>query len=338
MVRILFVCHGNICRSPMAEFICRDMLRKRGLAQSFVIASAATSTEEIGNPVYPPARKELAAHGISCDGKRAVQVTKADYGKYDHLICMDSKNIRNLKRIVGADPDGKISLLLDWCGRTGDAIADPWYTGNFRRTYEDIVEGLEGFLEQERVYDMEKSILFINACVRKESRTRILAEKLLVKLDKSFDEIRLNEIVFPNVDEDFLKMRDRLISEGDIQNPLFGLARQFAEAETIVIAAPYWDLSFPAALKQYCEQINVVGITFRYSEDGIPVGLCRANRLFYVSTAGGCYVPEDFGFGYIRALAQNYYGIQDVRKIEAVGLDLVGADVDAIMKSAEASI
>ena len=105
--------------------------------------------------------------------------------------------------------------------------------------------------------------------------------------------------------------------------------------ETIVIAAPYWDLSFPAMLKQYLEQINVVGITFKYTEEGVPVGLCRARKLFYVTTAGGFYAPEDFGFGYVKALAQNYYGIPDVRKIEADGLDIDGADVDAIMKAAE---
>ena len=119
---------------------------------------------------------------------------------------------------------------------------------------------------------------------------------------------------------------------------MFSLARQFSEAETIVIAAPFWDLSFPAALKQYLELINIVGITFRYSEEGIPIGLCKAGSLFYVTTAGGYYVPEEFGFGYVKALAQNYYGIQDVRQISAAGLDIQGADVDAIMKAAEDSV
>ena len=185
---------------------------------------------------------------------------------------------------------------------------------------------------------MNRPILLINACVRKESRTRHLAEKLLLKLNRPYDEIRLNEISFPLVDERFLQMRDELISRQDFQNPVFNLARQFSQAETIVIAAPFWDLSFPASLKQYLEQINVVGLTFRYSEDGVPVGLCAAKRLFFVTTAGGCYVPEAFGFGYIQALAQNFYGIQDVRKIEAVGLDIYGADVSAIIRSAEADI
>ena len=186
--------------------------------------------------------------------------------------------------------------------------------------------------------NMEKSILYVNACVRKESRTGKLAEKLLIKLGKPYEEIRLEDVAFPVVNGDYLNKRDRLISKGDFQNSMFDLARRFSQAETIVIAAPFWDLSFPAALKQYLEQINVVGITFEYSEAGAPVGLCRADRLFYVTTAGGHYVPETFGFGYIKALAQNYYGIQDVRKIEAVGLDIDGADVDAIMRAAEAAL
>ena len=185
---------------------------------------------------------------------------------------------------------------------------------------------------------MERPILFINACVRTESRTRQLTEKLLLKLNRPYEEVRLHEIAFPVADEDFLNMRDRLIAERDFENPLFDLARQFSESEIIVIAAPYWDLSFPAALKQYFEQINVVGITFKYTEDGIPVGLCKARRLYYVTTAGGSYVPEEFGFGYIKALSQGFYGIQKVRKIEAAGLDLVGADVSAIMRAAESTI
>ena len=182
---------------------------------------------------------------------------------------------------------------------------------------------------------MKQSILFVNACVRKESRTRKLAAKLLAMLGKPYEEIRLEEIAFPTSNEAFLHQRDQLISAGDFQNPLFALARQFAGAETIVIAAPYWDLSFPAMLKQYLEQISVTGLTFKYSEKGIPIGLCRAKRLFYVSTAGGFYCPEDYGYGYVKALAQGYYGIQDVRKIEADGLDIDGADVQAIMDSAE---
>ncbi len=151
MIKILYICHGNICRSPIAEFVFKDMVSRAGLSDHFYIASAATSREEIwgdvGNPVYPPAKAELAKHGISCEGKRAVQVTKADYDKYDYLICMDTNNVRNLSRIIGPDKDGKVSLLLDYAGRTGQSIADPWYTGNFTVTYSDVVEGCEGLLK-----------------------------------------------------------------------------------------------------------------------------------------------------------------------------------------------
>ena len=184
----------------------------------------------------------------------------------------------------------------------------------------------------------EGPILYVNACVRKESRTEWLAEKLLSKLGSPWQEIRLEDVTFPVVNEEFLQRRDRLLSEGKLQDPMFDLARQFSRAADIVIAAPFWDLSFPAALKQYLEQVNAVGITFRYSADGVPVGLCRARRLFYVTTAGGLYVPEEFGFGYVKALAQSYYGIRDVRRIGAAGLDLDGADVRAIMASAEAAL
>ena len=151
MLKVLFICHGNICRSPMAEFILKDMVSKRHIADKFIIASAATSTEEIwgdiGNPVYPPACEKLASVGISCKGKRAVQVKKSDYQSYDYLICMDTNNVRNLRRIIGEDKEGKVSMLLDYTSRPGASIADPWYTGNFDITYNDIVEGCEGFLE-----------------------------------------------------------------------------------------------------------------------------------------------------------------------------------------------
>ena len=148
-MRINFVCHGNICRSPMAEYILKDMLKKQGRENEFSVCSMATSTEEIfmgvGNPVYPPAKKILAEHGISCDGKRAVQVKKSDYDKYDLFICMDGNNIRNIMRIFGDDPENKVRRLMDFTERRTD-VADPWYTGNFKVTYSDICEGLEGFL------------------------------------------------------------------------------------------------------------------------------------------------------------------------------------------------
>ncbi len=148
MTRILFVCHGNICRSPMAEFILKDMIKKRGMESRFEIASAATSREEIGNPVYPPARKKLAEHGIPFDGHQARQMTKADYEYYDRIICMDRNNVRNVLRITGGDLDKKISMLLDFTARSGHEVADPWYTGNFEDTWRDVVEGCEGLLAE----------------------------------------------------------------------------------------------------------------------------------------------------------------------------------------------
>lgn len=150
MKRIMFVCHGNICRSPMAEFIMKDMVRRRGIAEDFVIASSATSTEEIwngmGNPVYPPAREELLSMGISCEGKRAVQLKKSDYDRYDLFVGMDSMNIRNMHRIFGVDPDGKIRKLMEFTERGGD-VADPWYTGNFDVTRRDVCDGCEALLK-----------------------------------------------------------------------------------------------------------------------------------------------------------------------------------------------
>ena len=146
MVKILFVCHGNICRSPMAEFVMKDLVQKVGLDSQFEIASAATSTEEIGNPVYPPARRKLAEHGIRCDGKRARQLSRDDYTRYDLLIGMDRSNVRNIERICGGDPEGKVRLLLDYAGRPGQEVADPWYTRDFEATWRDVLEGCQGML------------------------------------------------------------------------------------------------------------------------------------------------------------------------------------------------
>ena len=150
MIKVLFICHGNICRSPMAEFLLKDIVKKRGIADQFYIWSAATSTEEIwngvGNSVHPGTKKKLEELGISCEGKRAVQLTKADYNNYDYLICMDAMNLRNTARICGRDREDKIYRMLDFTNEKRD-VADPWYTGNFDKTYEDIVSGLEGFLQ-----------------------------------------------------------------------------------------------------------------------------------------------------------------------------------------------
>lgn len=150
MTKIMFVCHGNICRSPMAEFIMKKLVREQGLEDKFLIQSSATSTEEIwngiGNPVYPPAKAELKKHGISCEGKRAVQLRSDDYGKYDLFIGMDSANIRNMTRILNGDPDSKIRKLMNYTDRGGD-VADPWYTRSFDITYRDILEGCTNLLE-----------------------------------------------------------------------------------------------------------------------------------------------------------------------------------------------
>ena len=146
MTKILFVCHGNICRSPMAEFVMKDLVKQAGLEAEFHIESAATSTEEIGCPVYPPARRKLAEHGIRCAGKTARQLTRTDYTQYDLLIGMDRANLRNMRRICGGDPEGKIKLLMDYTDRPGD-VADPWYTGDFDAAWRDVLEGCTELLE-----------------------------------------------------------------------------------------------------------------------------------------------------------------------------------------------
>ena len=150
MVKIMFVCPGIICRSPMAEFMFLDLLKKRGREKDFYVSSSATSREEIyngiGNPVYPPAERELLKHGISCEGKRAVQLKKEDYEKYDLFLCMDDRNIQNTLRIFGDDGQGKVKKLMTYAGNSDD-IADPWYSGDFSGTYNDILKSLLGILE-----------------------------------------------------------------------------------------------------------------------------------------------------------------------------------------------
>ena len=181
-------------------------------------------------------------------------------------------------------------------------------------------------------------LLFVSACVRGGSRNKQLADCLLLAIGSPVTEVRLADCVFPAADEAFLLKRDRLIGEGRFDDPLFALAGQFARADEIVVAAPFWDLSFPAVLKTYLEQINVVGITFRYTAEGVPEGLCRADRLIYVTTAGGEFLPESYGFGYVKALAQNFYGIRNVELIRAAGLDIEGADAERILLDAEEEI
>lgn len=147
MKKILFVCHGNICRSPMAEFVMKDLVKKAGLESQFYIESAATSREEIGNPVYPPARQKLKEHGISCEGHAARQLTNQDYEEYDLLIGMDQANLRSMYRICGGDFADKMSLLMEHTDHPGD-VADPWYTGDFEATWQDVLAGCQGLLKE----------------------------------------------------------------------------------------------------------------------------------------------------------------------------------------------
>ena len=148
MKKILFVCHGNICRSPMAEFVMKDLVEKAGMDDQFFIESAAVSTEEIGNPIYPPAKRCLEQHGVWFDpAKRARQVTRADYSRFDYIICMDASNLRLIRRIIPEDPDGKIGLLLSYADIHRD-VADPWYTGDFEATWRDVLLGCQCLLEK----------------------------------------------------------------------------------------------------------------------------------------------------------------------------------------------
>ncbi|MCC2176568.1 low molecular weight protein-tyrosine-phosphatase [Agathobaculum butyriciproducens] len=149
-MRILFICHGNICRSPMAEYIMKELVKREGVAGDWEIESAAVSREEIGNPVYPPARRKLLEQGIPCGQHAARQMTRADYDRFDLLIGMDRSNLRTMQRICGGDPDGKLHLLLDFTDRKGEEVADPWYTGDFDAVWEDLLEGCQALLRKYR--------------------------------------------------------------------------------------------------------------------------------------------------------------------------------------------
>ncbi|MBO5622746.1 MAG: NAD(P)H-dependent oxidoreductase, partial [Butyrivibrio sp.] len=177
-------------------------------------------------------------------------------------------------------------------------------------------------------------ILFVDACVRDDSRTKRLANEVLSRLKGDVRTVKLKDVNFEVTDQDYLRRRDELIAKREFDSEMFTLARDFQAADQIVIAAPYWDLSFPAMLKQYIEHINVLGITFEYTKEGTPVGLCKADRLYYVMTAGGAFVPEEYGYGYVKELAQSFYGIGEVKLIKATGLDVYGADVEQIMQEA----
>jgi len=181
-------------------------------------------------------------------------------------------------------------------------------------------------------------ILFVNACVRSDSRTLRLAKRLLAGREGEVREVRPGELDLPRVDEAFLNRRDALMAEHREDDPVFQLARDFAAAEEIVVAAPYWDLSFPSSLKAYLEQITVTGITFSYGEDGRPISHCRARRLCYVMTAGGPILPPNHGYAYVRDLAGTFFGISDTPLFSAELLDVVGMDVEAILTEAERKI
>lgn len=179
-----------------------------------------------------------------------------------------------------------------------------------------------------------KTILYVNACVRGESRTNKLAKRVLETFEGEIEEVKLSDLIEPIRSEGFITYRNHASEGKDFSDPAFAQALQFARADVIVIAAPYWDMSFPAILKAYFEQINVIGVTFEYTEEGFPRGLCRADKLVYVTTAGGPIISDEYGFGYVKALAENFYGIKEVIQIKAEGLDVVGADVLSILDDA----
>ena len=180
--------------------------------------------------------------------------------------------------------------------------------------------------------------LIIDACTSDRSRTRKLTSYLRDKLGGEISTVRLSEEEMYSLDEALVKKRDEAAAKNDFSDDMFTFAKQFAQAENIVISAPYWDLSFPAVLKQYIEAINVCGLTFRYSEKGMPISLCRAKRLIYITTAGGYIVSDEFGFGYIKSIMELFYGVESSCYIKAEGLDIVGADIDAILENAKKDI
>lgn len=183
-----------------------------------------------------------------------------------------------------------------------------------------------------------EQILFVNACARPDSRTYELAKHVLSKLDGRTEEVRLFDEQIPPLDWETAQMRDACVRSGDTSAPILRYAKQFTQADTIVVATPYWDLLFPTVVRAYFEAVTVTGVTFRYTPEGIPESLCRAKKLIYVTTAGGPIEERNFGFEYVKALAQMFYGIPEVMCFTAEGLDIVGADVAAIMDAAKKAI
>ena len=180
----------------------------------------------------------------------------------------------------------------------------------------------------------EQKILFVNACIRKNSRTRFLAEQVMRRLNGTVVEVNPVTAAEPITSEEFIISRADATGKMNFADPAYAPARQFAEADIIVVAAPYWDLSFPAILKAYFEQVNVLGLTFEYTEEGFPRGLCKARKLIYVTTAGGPIISDEYGYGYVKSLAQGFYGIADVCQVKAERLDVIGADVEGILNKA----
>lgn len=181
-------------------------------------------------------------------------------------------------------------------------------------------------------------LLLINACTRRESRSKRLAEVLLSKWNGEIEVLNLYEEKLPLLDEDNIEKRGKAVADGDMSNPYMKYAVQFRDADVIVMAAPFWDMGFPAILKTYIETVMLTGITFAYSEEGYPRGLCHAKKLFYVTTAGGPILPEEYGYSYIHMLAKQMWGIPECHLIKAEGLDIIGADVEEILAKAEAEI
>ena len=179
MTKILFVCHGNICRSPMAEFVMKNLVRRAGLEGEFEISSAATSSEELGNPVYPPARAKLREHNIDCSGKTARRITKDDYDSFDMLIGMDSANMRNMSRVFGEDSESKLHMLLKFAGRDGESVADPWYTGDFEATWQDVFSGCMGLLSEL----CEEIVLDFSQCRERRELFNVMSERMLWQED-----------------------------------------------------------------------------------------------------------------------------------------------------------
>ena len=181
-------------------------------------------------------------------------------------------------------------------------------------------------------------ILFVNACIREDSRTKRIADSLLKNLDDEIKEVNLEKENILPLNKKTLELRTKLAETKNFENIIFKYAKDFAKADIIVIAAPFWDLSFPAALKSYIEAINIVGLTFDYSSEGIPYGLCNAKQLYYVTTAGGKIFNDEYGFRYIKSLCNNFYGIENVFCIKAENLDIAGIDTEAILKETEDKI